>query len=108
VREGTLRVLAVMSEERDELVPDVHTFLEKRVDIAHGGFRVLAVPKRTPEDVRRRLEAALRAAWNDRAFQAWADKAVIGARFRDADETRLYLSDTAAKVDALMKELELS
>ncbi len=62
----------------------------------------------TPEDVRRRLEAALRAAWNDRTFQAWADKAVIGARFRDADETRVYLRDTAAKVNALMKELELS
>ena len=108
VREGTLRVLAVMSEERDALVPDVPTFREKGFDIAHGGFRVLAVPKRTSEGVRRRLEAALRAAWNDRSFQAWADKAVIGARFRDADETRLYLRDAAAKVGALMKALELS
>ena len=108
VREGTLRVLAVMSEERDALVPDVPTFREKGFEVTHGGFRVLAVPKRTPEEVRRRLEAALRAAWNDRAFQTWADKAVIGARFRDANETRIYLRETAAKVDALMKALELS
>ncbi len=108
VREGALRVLAVMSEERDALVADVPTFREQGFDIAYGGFRVLAVPKRTPEDVCRRLEAALRAAWNDRAFRAWADKAVIGARFRDANETRVYLRDTAATVDTLMKALELS
>ena len=74
VREGTLRVLAVMSVERDALVPEVPTFREKGFDIAHGGFRVLAVPKGTADDVRRRLEAAFRAAWNDRAFQAWANK----------------------------------
>ncbi len=108
VREGTLRVLAIMSEERDALVPEVPTFREKGFDIVYGGFRMLAVPKRTPDDVRRKLEAALRAAWNDRAFQAWADKAVIGARFRDADATRIYLRATAAKVEALMKALELS
>ena len=108
VREGTLRVLAVMSEQRDTLVPDVPTFREKGFDIAYGGFRVLAVPNGTPKDVLGRLETALRAAWNDRAFQAWADKAVIGARFRDAQETRVYLRDNAAKVKALMKALELS
>jgi tripartite-type tricarboxylate transporter receptor subunit TctC len=108
VRDGTLRVLAVMATERDPLVPDVPTFREKGYDIAYGGFRVLAVPATTPEAVRSELERALRAACEDDAFRAWADRAVIGAHFRDGAETKTYLAETAAKVEALMKELELT
>jgi tripartite-type tricarboxylate transporter receptor subunit TctC len=107
LRDGTLRVLAVMSEERDPLVPDAPTFREKGFDLVHGGFRILAAPKGVPEPVRRKLEAAFHDAWYDPAFQAWAQKTALGARFRDAKQTRAYLRETAEKVEALMNELDL-
>lgn len=107
VRDGSLRVLAVMSEERDPLVPGVPTFAERGFDLVHGGFRVLAVPKATPPAIRRKLERAFEDAWRDEAFQAWAEKAVIGARFRNAAETRAYLTEAEERVRALMKELGL-
>ena len=108
VREGTLRVLAVMSESRDPLVPDVPTFKEKGFDLVQGGFRVLAVPKGTPVPVRRKLERALESALEDAGFRSWAEKAVIGARFRNAADTRAYLKKTARRVESLMKTLELT
>lgn len=107
VRDGTLRVLAVMAAERDALVPDVPTFEEEGYAIAYGGFRVLATPAGTPEAIRRELERALRAACEDEAFQAWADRAVIGVHFKDGAETEAYLEATAVKVEKLMEELEL-
>ena len=107
VRDGTLRVLAVMAGERDPLVPDVPTFVEKGYDIAYSGFRVLATPAGTPEAIRSELERALRAASQDDAFRAWADRAVIGAHFKDGAATKAYLEATATKVEKLMEALEL-
>lgn len=108
VREGTLRVLAVMSEARDPLVPDVPTFREKGFDLVYSGFRILAVPKETPEPILAVLEEKAHEAFDDPSFQSWAEKAVIGARFRGRSETKQYLEETSAKVEELMKELGMS
>lgn len=107
VRDGALRVLAVMSQARDPLVPDVTTFREKGYDLVFSGFRVLAAPKGTPPAVVAVLESAMHEAFDDPSFQAWAKKTVIGAKWRNAAETRAYLEETSKKVEALMKELDL-
>lgn len=107
VRDGTLRVLAVMAEERDPLVPNVPTFRENGFDLVLGGFRAVAVPARTPDAVRSRLEKALRDACEDEEFRTWAEKAVIGARCRNARATKAYLDETAHRVERLMENLEL-
>ncbi|HXV64633.1 MAG TPA: tripartite tricarboxylate transporter substrate binding protein [Vicinamibacteria bacterium] len=107
VRAGQLRVLAVMAEDRDPLVPEVRTFRELGYDLVFSGFRILAAPHGTPPDVRTVLEDAMRRAFEDPSFRDWADRAVIGARFRNAADTRRYLELTAAKVEALMAELGL-
>ncbi len=107
VKDGTLRVLAVMAGERDELVPDVPTFEELGFDIVYGSFRVVVAPKATPPAIVDHLERKLHDAWNDPEFQAWARKAAIGARWRGRDDTRKYLEDLAARVRELMDELGL-
>jgi tripartite-type tricarboxylate transporter receptor subunit TctC len=107
VREGALRVLAVMSRERDALVPDIPTFSELGYDLVFGGFRVVVAPNGTPAQILGRLERTAQVAWNDPEFQTWAERAAIGARWRDGAETRTYLEGLAAKVDALMGELGL-
>ena len=108
IREGELRALAVMSEARDPLVPDVPTFQELGFDVVYGGFRVVAVPKGTPIAIVDKLEETWRAASEDAEFQAWAETAVIGAHYRSAHATRAYLRQTAEKVEALMRALELT
>jgi len=50
-----VRMLAVAQEERQELFPDVPTFREGGVEMVGGAYRGIAVPKSTPEDVRRQL-----------------------------------------------------
>lgn len=107
VRDETLRVLGVMSAERDELVPDAPTFKELGHDVVYGGFRVVVAPQGTPQPIVEHLETTLQKTWNDPEFQAWAQKAAIGARWRGREETRQYLSDLAEKVQLLMEELGL-
>jgi tripartite-type tricarboxylate transporter receptor subunit TctC len=107
VKDGTLRVLGVMANERDDLVPDAPAFKELGVDVVYGGFRVVVAPKGTPQPVVAHLEKKLHETWNDPDFQAWAKKTAIGARWRGREETRRYLSDLAEKVRGLMEELGL-
>jgi len=49
------RVLAVAMDKRHEKYPDVPTFKELGFDIVSGAYRGIAVPKSTPEDVKRKL-----------------------------------------------------
>jgi tripartite-type tricarboxylate transporter receptor subunit TctC len=107
LKDGTLRVLGVMSVERDELVPDAPTFRELGYDVVYGGFRVVVAPKGTPQPIIDHLEKTLHQTWNDIEFQTWARKTAIGARWRSREETQQYLSTLAEKVRILMDELGL-
>lgn len=50
-----LRMLAVSSEKRLSAFPDVPTFKELGYELVGGAYRGLAVPKSTPEEVRKKL-----------------------------------------------------
>ncbi|WP_108663742.1 Bug family tripartite tricarboxylate transporter substrate binding protein [Acuticoccus kandeliae] len=50
-----LRMLAVASEERLPVFPDVPTFRELGYDIVGGAYRGVAVPSSTPEELRQRI-----------------------------------------------------
>jgi tripartite-type tricarboxylate transporter receptor subunit TctC len=54
-QKGKTRMLAVASEKRIDLFPDVPTFMELGMDWVDGAIRGIGVPKSTPEDVRRKL-----------------------------------------------------
>ncbi len=44
------RPLAIMSDERMEVMPDVPTFKELGYDIVEGAYRGVAAPPGTPDD----------------------------------------------------------
>lgn len=51
----SVRMLAVATEERHPLFPDVPTFKELGINMVGGAYRGIAVPSSTPEDVRQQL-----------------------------------------------------
>ena len=107
VKEGSLRCLAIMSEERDELLSAIPTFKEEGYDLVHGTWRGLAVPKDTPDDVVQALSDGFKKAFDSQAFKDQAKKTLLGLKYRNADDFRAYL-DEEAKTDAdLIQELEL-
>ena len=54
-QKGKTRMLAVASEKRLDFFPEVPTFRELGHEWVDGAIRGIAVPKSTPEDLRRRL-----------------------------------------------------
>ena len=54
-----LRILAVAADERVPTFPDVPTFKELGYDMVGGAYRGVAVPKDTPEEVKKQLSDAL-------------------------------------------------
>lgn len=58
VEQGKLRVLGVMSEERDPQLPDVPTFKEKGWPIIYGAWRGIAASKGTPPEIVEKLYQA--------------------------------------------------
>ena len=54
-----LRMLAVATEARVPLFPDVPTFRELGYDLVSGAYRGVAVPQTTPEDVKTEISAVI-------------------------------------------------
>ena len=50
-----VRMLAVAMDERHPLFPDVPTFKELGFELSSGAYRGIAVPKSTPEELRKRI-----------------------------------------------------
>ena len=75
-----------MSEERLPEDPDIPTATESGTTWVAGGWRGLALPKGTPEELKSRLEAkCLEIAQSDK-FQEFMKKNRFGIRIRGAAE----------------------
>jgi tripartite-type tricarboxylate transporter receptor subunit TctC len=53
--EEDVRLLAIATEDRHPLLPDVPTFRELGFDMVDGAYRGIAVPKSTPVAIRQRI-----------------------------------------------------
>ncbi len=102
VKAGKLKMLAVMSDKRDPNFPDVPTFKE-------AGFgRGLAVPKNTPDNVKKVLADAFKKGFDTPQFQDFAKKAGLGLAYAPAAEFKTFLDQTSANTEAVMKKLNLT
>jgi tripartite-type tricarboxylate transporter receptor subunit TctC len=88
-----VRMLAVAQDERHPLFPNVPTFKELGIDMIGGAYRGIAVPKSTPEEVRKQLSDIIGKINADPDFI----KAMEGAGFA-------MLDVSYEEMDAFMKE----
>ena len=71
---GKVRALAIATEKRHPLLPDVPTFREIGVDWVDGAYRGIGVPKSTPPEARKRLSDLWATLNSDPDMKALADK----------------------------------
>ncbi len=70
IRSGKLRALAITSEKRSPLVPQVPTLTESGVTGANVySWQAIAAPKGLPTDVKSKLHTALKTALGDKSIQ---------------------------------------
>jgi len=68
-QKGKVRMLAVATEKRHPLFPDVPTFKEAGLDWVDGAYRGIAVPRATPPDIQKRISDAFDAINKDPEFR---------------------------------------
>ena len=102
---GKIRILAALSEQRLDMLPNVPTAKEQGVDIAVHKFRGLAAPKGIAPDVAEALDAGLKKALADPAFKASYTKSNLIPHFLSHKEAVAFVNQFAAEVTQTLKEL---
>jgi tripartite-type tricarboxylate transporter receptor subunit TctC len=107
VRGGSVKAIAVASERRLALLPDVPTFKESGVDYATGTWFGILAPAKTPAPIVARLHSAIEDMLRDPATRAklteqGAEVAAIGpAGFAD------FLRDETARLSAVIRRANI-
>ncbi len=105
---GNLKILGVMSSERDKIFPDVPTFKEQGVDVEFYTWRGLALPKGVPANVKAKITDAYKKAFDSKEFQEFAAKASLNLAYQNAADFSKFLDQNYKDVEAVMKKLGLT
>ena len=108
VQAGNLKILGVMSSERDKIFPDVPTFKEQGVDVQFATWRGLAFPKGVPAANRAKVADAYKKAFETKEFKDFAANAALTLNYQDGPEFTKFLDQNYKDVAAVMKGLGLS
>ncbi|MGI6631872.1 MAG: tripartite tricarboxylate transporter substrate binding protein [Bacillota bacterium] len=103
---GKLRVLGVMSEERDERIPDVPTFKEQGYDLVYGAWRGIAAPKGLPDDVKATLTKAFGDAIQNPDVVKQLKDAGFPVLYKDAEGFWDFVKADYDYVKAILETLE--
>lgn len=86
IQSGQARALAVMADERHPMFPDVPTLKELGIDWTAGTWRGVAVPKNTPEEIKKILEDAIIEITNSESFKNFMQTNGFGIKVRRGQE----------------------
>ncbi len=101
VKQGQVRLLAVLIPNRDPALPDVPTAREQGIDVSLEAWRGLAVPRGTPRAVIAQIETAIRTTTNSAEFLRGSENLGVRPAFLPADE----FNDLIAREDASLSRL---
>ena len=105
---GNLKILGVMSAERDKIFPDVPTFKEQGVDVQFYTWRGLGLPKGVPANIKAKIADAYKKAYDSQEFQEFAAKASLNLAYQNSADFSKFLDQNYKDVEAVMKGLGLA
>jgi tripartite-type tricarboxylate transporter receptor subunit TctC len=92
IEAGQLRVLAIMSEDRHPVFPEIPTAIESGVPWVAVGWRGLAMPKGTPAEIVDIVDARCRRIAESDEYREFMKKNGFGIIIRSRDEFRRFLA----------------
>lgn len=102
-----VRMLAVASEERHPMFPDVPTFQELGYDMIGGAYRGMAVPEGTPEDVQQQLSDIFQQINQNPQFQQEMEDLGFVLMDVPVDEMDAFMADRMEVYETSARELGL-
>lgn len=109
VEAGDLTTLAITSDERMDIMPDVPTMEEANVgEIVVGTWRGIIGPKDMDEEVVSILEEAFVKGAEEDEFKEFMDNNGFGLKITGADEFQEFMADAANEWEAIIDELGIN
>jgi tripartite-type tricarboxylate transporter receptor subunit TctC len=108
VEAGTLRVLAVMADERSEKFSDVPTLKEKGIDLSIGTWRGLGVPAETPDAAVKLLHDAFAKGVESEKFKSFMKERGMNIRYMSTEELTKFVDEQRPVFEELAKEVAAS
>jgi tripartite-type tricarboxylate transporter receptor subunit TctC len=105
IKGNKLRALAVQSDKRLKVLPDIPTCKELGIDAEWHGWVGLLVPKKTPMPVVERLREVAKKVAEDSSFIATIEKAGDEVRYMTGDELAKYMERESEQIGKLLTQL---
>jgi len=100
---GKVRTIAVFSDERVPLYPNIPTLKEQGIDVSGGTWRGFAVPLKTPDYVITTLTTALKKITSSKEFVDFMNKNQFGIKIRDQQEFTQFLNEQFKTLEGVME-----
>ncbi len=108
VEAGKLKVLALMTEERDTVsFADIPTLKESGIDVVIGGWGAMGVPKDTPQAVVDKLSAALEQAASTEEFKKVIAERGMIVHYMDAASATEFIDEQAVFFNDMLSNMDL-
>jgi tripartite-type tricarboxylate transporter receptor subunit TctC len=109
IEAGRVRSLAIMSQTRADLFPDVPTLKEALgSDWTIGAWRGIVGPKGLPDDVTAKLTAALEKVYNSSEYQDFMKERGFGIRWASGQEFADFMKQSNENLGAVMKAVGIA
>jgi tripartite-type tricarboxylate transporter receptor subunit TctC len=101
--------VAVLSEKRDPMLPNVATALEQGFpDLAiSAGCNLMLAPAKTPGPIVRKLEESLERALQDKMVREKLEKMELTVNFLSARNTQLFIESEVKKWSPVVKQANI-
>ncbi len=104
---GKLKILAIMTQERDPAFPKVPTLIESGINLELVGWGGFGVPKGTPKPVVDKLAAALHKAASTDEFKAFISSRGMVVRYRNPEEFKKFAESQFVFFNDLLSKTDL-
>ena len=101
LRGGKLRALAIMTDKRSPIIPDVPTFKELGYNFTSGSSRGFSMPKNTPKAIIDIFAGTVKQVMNTEEFKAIALKTAFPSDYQGPEEYTAYIK----KLDTIYRPL---
>jgi tripartite-type tricarboxylate transporter receptor subunit TctC len=106
VQAGKLRIMALFSETRFDMFPNIPTCKEQGVNFAMGQWRGLAAPKGTPPAVIQKLHDAFKKGMEDAGFKKNAKDMAVNLEYMSSSELGKTMAADHEFYGKLVKEIK--
>ena len=106
VQAGKLRIIALFSEKRFDMFPNIPTCKEQGVNFAMGQWRGLAAPKGTPPAVIQKLHDAFKKGMEDAGFKKNAKDMAVNLEYLSSSDFAKVMAADHEFYGKLVKEIK--